>query len=90
VAVWLIAHTNGPASATPLAASTHFGPIGCPAEITPQANAHIGANQVIGFSSSNTVAATEREAGADMAAVAADIAIRPPHRSDHRGRTAVA
>ena len=49
---WLVAQTSGPASATPTAAATQRAE--APLDTAPQANAHIGANQVIGFSSSRT------------------------------------
>ncbi len=51
---WLIAQTSGPASTMPVSAMRPLARIGWPEETTPQANAHIGGNQVIGFNSSST------------------------------------
>ncbi len=49
---WLVPVTSGPHSATPAATSSQRPCSGAPAETMPQPNAHIGANQVIGLSSS--------------------------------------
>ena len=57
LAAWLVAQTSGPAS-------THAdeGPepmrrrVATPEDTTPQPNAHIGGNQVIGFNNSSTAA----------------------------------
>src|SRR4051794_32722125 len=46
LAAWLVAHTSGPASATPVRIAGHRPPTGTPDETTPQPNAHIGANQL--------------------------------------------
>jgi len=53
---WLVAQTSGPANRTPAAITNQRPSIGIPAEIAPQANAHIGANHVIGFNSWRTAA----------------------------------
>ena len=53
---WLIAQTSGPASTIPSAATCQCARIGTPDDTTPQANAHIGGNQVTGLSSSRTAA----------------------------------
>ena len=49
-----MAQTAGPASTIPSTASGQRCDSGAPEETTPHMNAHIGANQVIGFSSSST------------------------------------
>ncbi len=49
-------HTTGPASSTPITISGQCSPSDCPDETTPHMKAHIGGNQVMGFSSSSTVA----------------------------------
>jgi hypothetical protein len=51
---WLMAQTRGPASSTPVSATGHCAATGTPDDATPQANAHIGGNQVTGLSSSRT------------------------------------
>ena len=60
LAAWLVAHTSGPASATPVRIAGHRPPTGTPDETTPQPNAHIGANQVIGFKGLRTAPETGR------------------------------
>ena len=55
LAAWLVAHTIGPASSHAGRIAGHRCPRpATPDETTPQPNAHIGANQVIGFRSSRT------------------------------------
>lgn len=49
---WLVAQTKGPANTTPRAISNQRPSGDAPEETAPQPNAHIGANQVIGFKSS--------------------------------------
>ncbi len=49
---WLVPVTSGPHSATPAAVNSQRPCIGWPADTMPHPNAHMGANQVIGFSSS--------------------------------------
>ena len=51
---WLVAHTNGPANATPTSANGQLLCKGTPDATTPQANAHIGGNHVTGLNSSAT------------------------------------
>ncbi len=53
-AAWLVAQTRGPASRMPAIATGQRPWSATPEEITPQAKAHIGANHVIGFSSSRS------------------------------------
>ena len=53
---WLMAQTSGPARMTPISATCQFAAMGTPDEITPQANAHMGGNQVIGFNSASVSA----------------------------------
>jgi hypothetical protein len=53
---WLVPQTSGPASSTAPTIDGQFWTIGTPEEITPQASAHMGANQVTGFSSWSTAA----------------------------------
>ena len=63
LAAWLVAHTKGPASAIPMAARAHLSCKGTPEATTPQAKAHIGGNQVIGFSNSATTGHAGTEEG---------------------------
>jgi len=49
-----MAHMSGPARMTPLSSTDQFSRTGSPVETTPQANAHIGGNQVTGFMSGRT------------------------------------
>ena len=51
---WLVAHTSGPASATPTTASNQRPSMDTPEATTPQANAHMGGNQVMGLNNSVT------------------------------------
>src|SRR3954447_23384552 len=51
---WRVAQTRGTASTTPAAIIVHCPCGDWPEETTPQAKAHIGANQVIGFRSSTS------------------------------------
>src|SRR5579875_2139179 len=51
---WLVPQTSGPESRMPPATSAQRPPTGALADTTPQPNAHIGANQVTGLSSSST------------------------------------
>src|ERR1700744_2285287 len=51
---WLVPHTIGPASTTPTMINGQRCPIPTPDETIPQPSAHIGGNQVIGFSNSST------------------------------------
>jgi hypothetical protein len=44
-----VAHTSGPAGATPVRIAGHQPPTGAPDETALQPNAHIGANQVSGL-----------------------------------------
>ena len=55
-------HISGPASTMPSSATGQARRSGTPDETTPQPKAHIGANQVIGFSSSTTVRGAIRAA----------------------------
>ena len=61
---WLVAQTAGPASSTPASTRPRRPSSDCPEATTPHPKAHIGGNQVIGFSSS----ATAEGAGKAMAA----------------------
>ena len=54
---WLPAQDNGPVNAMPRANSHHFPCMLVPVLTTPQAKAHIGGNQVTGFSNSRTAPA---------------------------------
>jgi hypothetical protein len=58
-----VAHTIGPASTMPTAASSQRLSSDTPEATTPQPNAHIGGNHVMGFSNS----ATADKAGRAMA-----------------------
>ena len=49
---WLVAQTSGPASRMPATATGQCCGSATPDETTPQPNAHIGGNQVIGLKSS--------------------------------------
>src|SRR5512147_1215619 len=51
---WLVAQTIGPASSTPTATSAQRSAQLWPEATAPQANAHMGGNQVMGLSSSAT------------------------------------
>src|ERR1700754_2354814 len=51
---WLVPHTIGPASNTPATINVQRWPGATPDETMPQPSAHIGGNQVIGFSNSST------------------------------------
>jgi hypothetical protein len=51
---WLVAHTIGPANTMPVMMIGHWPSAATPEEIAPQANAHMGGNQVMGFSNSAT------------------------------------
>jgi hypothetical protein len=53
---WLVPHTMGPASATPARINIQWPCAGTPEEITPQTNAHMAANHVMGLSNSATAA----------------------------------
>src|SRR5260363_163547 len=53
---WLVAQTIGPASTRPATTIGQRGASAAPDETTPQPNAQIGGNQVIGFNSSRTAA----------------------------------
>ena len=53
---WLMAQTSGPARMMPTMAITAFSSSGAPEARTPQAKAHMGGNQVMGFSNSRTAA----------------------------------
>jgi hypothetical protein len=53
-----MAQTRGPARIIPAKAVYQFSIMGAPEDTTPQANAHIGGNQVIGFKSSKTADGT--------------------------------
>ena len=61
LAAWLVAQTNGPASATPSKARPHLPSIATPEATTPQANAHMGGNQVMGLKSSAMAASEGRD-----------------------------
>ncbi len=61
---WLLPHTSGPANSMPAMSSPQRSASGTPDETTPHMNAHIGGNQVTGFSS----ASTSRGAGTRRAA----------------------
>jgi hypothetical protein len=63
-----VAHTKGPANSTPTATSHSLPESGTPEATTPQENAHIGGNQVMGLNSS----VTADNWGRDMAAHIAD------------------
>src|SRR6476469_2762828 len=58
--IWLVPHTRGPVSSTPAARSSPLPPIGTPDASTPQPNAHMGGNQVIGLASASTSPADGR------------------------------
>jgi hypothetical protein len=53
---WLVAHNKGPHKITPETMTGQRPRKEAPAETMPQQNAHIGGNQVMGFSSSSTTA----------------------------------
>jgi hypothetical protein len=57
---WLVPQTSGPASSTPISICGQRSATGTPADTIPQPKAHIGANQVIGFSSSRTALGSGR------------------------------
>jgi hypothetical protein len=51
---WLVAQTMGPAKTKPPNTNGHCSGMDWPEDTTPQANAHMGGNQVTGLSSSKT------------------------------------
>ena len=53
---WLVAQIRGPARAIPATTTVQCAGAKSPLETTPQPNAHMGANHVIGLSSSRTAA----------------------------------
>jgi hypothetical protein len=53
---WLVPHTNGPASKVPAITKPQRSDKGALIEMSPHRKAHMGANHVIGFKSSRTVA----------------------------------
>jgi hypothetical protein len=63
---WLVAHTSGPASATPAVINSHLPSGATPEATTPQENAHIGGNHVIGFRSSATAPGAGSDTDKDM------------------------
>lgn len=69
---WLLAQTSGPASRTPVTITSHRPSGDTPDAITPQQNAHIGGNHVIGFSNS----ATTGQEGTDEGEVKARVVMR--------------
>jgi hypothetical protein len=71
---WLAPHTSGPATHTPSASAAHDARVG-PADTTPQANAHIGGNQVTGFSSSASAAGAGHARGVASATGAPSICL---------------
>jgi hypothetical protein len=58
---WLVAQTSGPASKMPTMISGQRPSGDTPEATTPHEKAHIGGNQVIGFSSSVTVETEGRD-----------------------------
>jgi hypothetical protein len=68
---WLVAHTNGPASNMPATMTGHFPSGAEPADTTPQPNAHMGGNQVMGFSNSSTAEGAGRDSIATVIAARA-------------------
>ena len=56
LAAWLVAQTKGPARTIPTKATSQCPASPTPEETTPQPKAHMGGNQVMGFSSSSTAA----------------------------------
>jgi hypothetical protein len=49
---WLVAHTKGPASSTPMITMPQRPVMAAPDATTPHPKAHIGGNHVMGFNNS--------------------------------------
>jgi len=64
---WLVAHTSGPLSSTPMRIRPQWPASGTPEAMTPQLKAHMGGNQVTGFSSSAIAEGAGKVTGADRA-----------------------
>jgi hypothetical protein len=84
---WLVPQTSGPASNTPDTMIGHRPEAGPAKDMTPQANAHIGANQVIGFKSSRTTLGLGSRIAAAVTAFSITRRLRRPrtNRPGHAG-----